>query len=308
VIEVDRSTMPGSGGAAPEPGGGPAVLVTGASKGIGEACVLLLAQRGYHVFAGVRREQDGAALQRAGGATITPLMLDVTDAEQVATAAAQVASATGGRLQALVNNAGVAVAGPLEFLPVGDLRRQLEINVVGQLAVTQAFLPLLRATREATADRRAGRIIFMSSVSGRSSLPFIGAYGASKFALEAAADALRIELLPFGLRVVLVEPGVIATPIWETSAGRAREAIARMPPEARQYYGRDMDAVLDRTSRNMRGLPAGRVADAVLRAMEARRPRSRYIVGSDARARIALESLLPSRLRDWLILQAMKRI
>jgi NAD(P)-dependent dehydrogenase (short-subunit alcohol dehydrogenase family) len=282
-------------------GARPAVLVTGASKGIGEACVLLLAAQGYRVFAGVRREQDGEALQRAGGASITPVLLDVTDPAQIAAAAALVRNASAGGLYGLVNNAGIAVAGPLEFLPPEELRRQLDVNVVGQIAVTQAFLPLLRAARTAGADRRAGRIIFMSSTSGRSSLPFIGPYAASKFALEAAADALRVELRPFGVRVVLVEPGVIMTPIWETSVARAREAIEHMPPEAHRYYGRTMTAVLDRISGSMRGLPPGRVAAVVAGALAAGRPRSRYVVGMDARARIALDALLPTRVRDWLV-------
>jgi NAD(P)-dependent dehydrogenase (short-subunit alcohol dehydrogenase family) len=289
-------------------GAGPAVLVTGASKGIGEACVLLLAARGYRVFAGVRRKQDGEALQRAGGASITPVLLDVTDAAQIAAAAALVRDASAGGLYALVNNAGIAVAGPLEFLPPEELRRQLDVNVVGQIAVTQAFLPLLRAARADGADRRAGRIIFMSSVSGRSSLPFIGPYAASKFALEAAADALRVELRPFGMRVVLVEPGVILTPIWETSAARAREAIEHMPPEAHRYYGRTMTAVLGRIHGSMRGLPPQRVAAVVARALAAGRPRSRYVVGMDARARIALDALVPTRVRDWLVQQVISRM
>jgi NAD(P)-dependent dehydrogenase (short-subunit alcohol dehydrogenase family) len=287
---------------------GPAVLVTGASKGIGEACVLLLAAQGYRVFAGVRKEEDGVALQQRGGASVTPVRLDVTEPAQIAAAVALVRDATAGCLHGLINNAGVAVAGPLEFLPPEELRRQLDINVVGQIAVTQAFLPLLRAAGAAGAERRAGRIIFMSSISGRSSLPFIGAYAASKFALEAAADALRVELRPFGMRVVLVEPGVILTPIWETSAARAREAVEQMPPEAHRYYGRVMNAVLDRTTGSMRGLPPQRVAAVVARALAAGRPRSRYVVGMDARARLALDAVLPTRVRDWLVQQVVSRM
>jgi NAD(P)-dependent dehydrogenase (short-subunit alcohol dehydrogenase family) len=289
------------------------VLVTGASKGIGEACALRLAERGWRVFAGVRRAQDGASLQQravtpeARGA-IVPVLLDVTDVTQLEDAAALVAAETGGRLHALVNNAGIAVAGPLEFLPIDEFRRQLEINVVGQLAVTQAMLPLLRAARQAADDHRAGRIIFMSSVSGRSAVPFVGAYGASKFALEATADALRVELLPYGIRVVLVEPGVIATPIWDTSVERVRENVGRMPPEAHEYYGRTLRGVEKWTTSAMKGLPPQRVAGVVLRALTARRPRARYIVGADARARIALEAVMPTRLRDWLMDQVVRRL
>jgi NAD(P)-dependent dehydrogenase (short-subunit alcohol dehydrogenase family) len=289
------------------------VLVTGASKGIGEACALRLAERGWRVFAGVRRAQDGASLQQRAAtpevrAAIVPVLLDVTDAAQLEDAAALVAAETDGRLHALVNNAGVAVAGPLEFLPIDEFRRQLEINVVGQLAVTQALLPLLRAARRAVDDHRAGRIIFMSSVSGRSAVPFVGAYGASKFALEATADALRVELLPHGIRVVLVEPGVIATPIWDTSVERVRENVGRMPPEAHEYYGRTLRGVEKWTTSAMKGLPPHRVASVVLRALTARRPRARYIVGGDARARIALEAVMPTRLRDWLMDQVVRRL
>src|SRR5690606_23377140 len=202
----------------------PAVLVTGASKGIGAACVARLAADGYHVYAGVRKEADGAALVRASASSVTPVLLDVSDAAMIADAVSLIEQRSGSTaLHAVVNNAGIAVAGPLEFLPLGELRRQLEVNVVGQIAVTQACLPLLR--RAHAADERAGRIVFMSSVSGRSALPFTGAYAASKFALEAAADSLRVELLPFGLRVVLVEPGVITTPIWETSRAVAERML-----------------------------------------------------------------------------------
>jgi NAD(P)-dependent dehydrogenase (short-subunit alcohol dehydrogenase family) len=289
------------------------VLVTGASKGIGEACALRLAERGWRVFAGVRRAQDGAKLQERAAVlavrgAVVPLLLDVTDTAQLAAANSRVHDEAGGELHALVNNAGVAVAGPLEFLPIDEFRRQLEVNVVGQLAVTQAFLPLLRAARRAGDDDRAGRIIFMSSVSGRSAVPFVGAYGASKFALEATADALRVELLPYGIRVVLVEPGVISTPIWDTSLARVRENIERMPPEAQEYYGRVMHGVAKWTTSAMKGLPPRRVANVVLRALTARRPRARYIVGADARGRIALEAVLPTRLRDWLMDQVVRRL
>ena len=173
------------------------VLVTGASRGIGEATVLRLARAGWCVFAGVRRDEDGAALRSAGGA-IVPVRLDVTDEAQIAAAAATIAEHARGELHGVVNNAGIAVAAPLEYLPVQELRRQLEVNVLGQVAVTQALLPMLR--------RAQGRIVFVSSVSGRSALPFTGPYAASKHALEALADAWRVELLPWGLHVALIEP------------------------------------------------------------------------------------------------------
>lgn len=287
----------------------PAVLVTGASKGIGEACTLRLARDGFRVYAGVRREADGAALIGQAGDAVVPILLDVTDAGQIAAAAARVADETGERgLQALVNNAGVAVAGPLEFVPVDELRRQLEINVTGQIAVTQSLLPLLRLARSSTkGDHRAGRIVFMSSVAGRSALPFMGAYAASKFALEAAADALRLELRPFGLTVTLVEPGVIDTPIWKTSRDLADLNLSKMPPALEQYYGRAMNAMRSRIDK-LGGLPPERVAEVVAHALTAPRPRTRYIVGRDARVRILMQDLLPDRVRDWIIAGAVRRL
>jgi NAD(P)-dependent dehydrogenase (short-subunit alcohol dehydrogenase family) len=287
----------------------PAVLVTGASRGIGEACTLRLARDGFRVYAGVRRAEDGSALIRSGGDAVVPLMLDVTDAAQIEEAVARVSQETGGRgLQALVNNAGVAIAGPLEFLPVDELRRQMEINFIGQFAVTQSCLPLLRRSRESSlGDHRAGRIVFMSSIAGRSALPFIGAYAASKHAVEAAADALRLELAPFGLRVSLVEPGVIATPIWETSRQAGQRNIARMPPAAAGYYGRTLAALDRRTARGMGGAPPEKVADAVAHALTARRPRIRYVVGMDARARLAMK-LLPTRLQDWMVVKGVEKL
>jgi len=270
-----------------------AVLVTGAGKGIGRACALKVAQAGHHVFAGVRQARDAGDLAAAGQGRITPVMLDITDEEAVArTARTIAASPFADRLAGIVNNAGVAVAGPLEFLPVSELRRQLEINVIGQMAVTQAMLPLLRRSR--------GRIVFIGSIAGRSALPITGAYSASKFALEALADALRVELLPFGLDVSIVEPGVIATPIWETSIAAAEKVLEQMPPEAFEYYGAVTEGARRRALGGMKGLPPERVADVVLHALFAKKPRTRYLVGRDARARILLQ-LLPDRLRDRII-------
>jgi NAD(P)-dependent dehydrogenase (short-subunit alcohol dehydrogenase family) len=288
----------------------PAVLVTGASKGIGEACALRLARDGFRVYAGVRREEDGEALIRSGGADIVPVILDVTQHEQIAAAVDRIGEETDRRgLPALVNNAGVAVAGPLEFLPIDELRRQLEINFIGQIAVTQACLPLIRRARESTqADHRTGRIVFMSSISGLTALPFTGAYAASKFAMEAAADSMRVELKPFGIHVVVVEPGVITTPIWETARQAGERNIELMGEDARRHYGDLLDALNRRTARGVRGGPPENVAAVVARALTGRRPRARYLVGKDARARLIAHHLLPTRLEDWLILQALKRI
>jgi NAD(P)-dependent dehydrogenase (short-subunit alcohol dehydrogenase family) len=306
-VTVARAPGPGA-----RDGDGPAVLVTGGSKGIGAACVGRLARDGWRVFAGVRTEEAGARLRVELGDAVLPVMLDVTDPALIRAAVSAVEAHTGGRgLDALVNNAGIAIAGPLEFLPIEEFRRQLEVNVTGQIAVTQACLPLLRRARtvaESGGRNPAGRIVFMSSVSGRSALPLLGPYAASKFALEAAADALRVELRPFGIRVVLIEPGVILTPIWDTSLASARRVAERMPAEAYTWYGPSLDGLAAMVESGMRGLPPDAVARVVARALTVRRPRARYVIGRDARARILMQALLPDRVRDRLVAFAMERL
>jgi NAD(P)-dependent dehydrogenase (short-subunit alcohol dehydrogenase family) len=269
-----------------------AVVITGASTGIGEACVKRLAAAGFHVFAGVRKAEDGAALQQATGDRVTPLLLDVTNTEQIAAAQATVATMVGENgLVGLINNAGIAVGGPLEFIPLDKFHHQMAVNVYGALAVTQEFLPLLR--------QATGRIVNMSSISGLAASPFLGPYAASKFALEALSDALRLELRPWGIQVVLVEPGNIATPIWQKGLAFADQLEAKLPPEAQAYYGPIfpfMRAMLTRS----RGTPADAVAQVVEQALTAAQPNARYLVGNDARLRTWIERL-PTRWRDNLI-------
>jgi NAD(P)-dependent dehydrogenase (short-subunit alcohol dehydrogenase family) len=276
-----------------------AILVSGAGKGIGEACALHLAGQGHLVFAGVRKPQDGAQLRERAGERIVPLQLDVTHEAELRTAAEQVADRLGERgLTGLVNNAGIAIACPLEFLPLAELRHQLEVNVVGQVALTQAMLPLLR--------RAHGRIVNIGSVAGRSALPMIGPYAASKHALEALTDSLRVELSPWGLHVAIVEPGVIATPIWQTSLQAADRILQALPPRALEYYGRTIDTLKKRVMTGAgQGLPPARVAEVVSHALFATRPRTRYVVGRDARVRLLLEKL-PDRLRDRLIARRLR--
>jgi NAD(P)-dependent dehydrogenase (short-subunit alcohol dehydrogenase family) len=275
------------------------VLVTGASKGIGRATVLRLSAAGWKVFAGVRRDEDGLAL-RNESAGVVPVRLDVGDDDQIATAVERIASEAGGALGAVVNNAGIAVAGPLEFLPIAELRRQLEVNVVGQIAVTQAVLPLLRSA--------TGRIVFVSSIAGRSAMPFTGAYSASKFALEALADALRVELQPWDIHVSVIEPGVIATPIWETAARAADRILADAPPALQSFYGERLEALRRRAARGMEGLPPDTVAAAVEHALTASPPKTRYVIGRDAHTRLWLERVLPDRARDRVIDWAFRRM
>ncbi|HVB11162.1 MAG TPA: SDR family oxidoreductase [Bacillota bacterium] len=277
------------------------VVVTGASTGIGRACALLLDQKGWMVFAGVRRDMDGDALRKEASAHLRAVRLDVTDPAQVRAVGEEVAAAVGeSGLDGLVNNAGTAVAAPLEFVPPQALLRQFEVNVVGQVAVTQALLPLLRKAR--------GRIVNMGSISGLVSLPFMGPYSASKFALEAITDALRVELAPWGIGVAIVEPGSVATPIWDKSGEAATEMAKGYPPEAQALYG----AVFERLgaavmAEGKRGLPPARVAAAVLHALTAEQPRTRYLVAPGGRGRAtSLLRRLPDRLRDNLVLRKLK--
>jgi NAD(P)-dependent dehydrogenase (short-subunit alcohol dehydrogenase family) len=242
-------------------------LVTGASSGIGRACAVRLSRNGWRVLAGVRREGDAPA-------GTEELLLDVTDPP---------ASLAVNRLDGLVNNAGIAVAGPLEFLDADELRRQLEVNVVGQLRMTQLALPGLREA--------GGRIVNVGSISGRSALPFLGAYAMSKFALEAMTDSLRIELRPWGIHVAIVEPGTIKTPMW------TRER-PDPPPEGLALYGERLAAFRSfALKRSEGGAPAEAVAETVEHALTAERPKARYLVGRDAKLRAGVERL-PNRLRD----------
>jgi NAD(P)-dependent dehydrogenase (short-subunit alcohol dehydrogenase family) len=243
------------------------VLVTGASSGIGQACAVRLSRHGWRVLAGVRREGDAPAGSEE-------VLLDVTEPPS---------SLDVDRLDGLVNNAGIAVAGPLEFLDADELRRQLEVNVVGQLRVTQLAVPALREAR--------GRIVNIGSISGRSALPFLGAYAMSKFALEAMTDSLRVELRPWGIHVAIVEPGTIKTPMW------TRER-PDPPPEGLTLYGDRLAAFRSfALKRSTNGAPAEAVADTVEHALTAERPRARYLVGRDAKLRAGVERL-PNRLRD----------
>jgi NAD(P)-dependent dehydrogenase (short-subunit alcohol dehydrogenase family) len=263
------------------------VLITGASSGIGEASAVRLARAGWRVLAGVRAGADGDRLRAAVGDQLQPVTIDVTEPATIAAAAEALGDEP---LDGLVNNAGTALALPLEFLPLDQLRRQLEVNLVGQVAVTQAFLPNLRSAR--------GRIVNIGSIAGRSSLPFLGAYAASKHALEAVTDALRVELRPFGIVVTIVEPGTIATQIWRKGGESIQQIAAEMPEELGTLYGARMSAFRDAAAAaGRRAEPADEVATVVERALTAERPKARYVVGRDARRR-ALVERLPAGLRD----------
>lgn len=254
------------------------VVVTGASTGIGRACALTLHARGYTVFAGVRRAADGESLEKqAASPRLRPVILDVTKADTIAAAAHEVSEALGERpLHGLVNNAGVAVGGPLEYLAIDELRWQLEVNVVGQLAVTKAFLPRLRASK--------GRIVHIGSIGGRISSPFMGPYCASKFALEALSFSLREELRPWGVQSTVVEPGAVASDIWDKADATTALAEANLPPEALTRYRWGLDAMKRFVLRQRRrAIPAEEVAGIVATALEATQMKARYLAGKEAK-------------------------
>jgi NAD(P)-dependent dehydrogenase (short-subunit alcohol dehydrogenase family) len=272
-------------------------LVTGSSSGIGRATVRRLDQAGWKVFAGVRKEEDAAALREESSARLEPLILDVTDPEAIAAAAERVGAEPGG-LDGLIDNAGNAVAGPLEALPIEDFRRQVELNLIAQVAVTQAMLPAIRTAR--------GRVVMVSSMGGRVALPLTGAYHAAKFGLEAVGDSLRQELAPWGIRVVLIEPGSIDTPIWKSGQEDADDLLERSAPGMGELYG----AMIERYRKVVqdtaeRGIPAEKVAAKIEHALEARRPKARYLIGIDAQVMARLKPLVPTPVFDWMIARAM---
>lgn len=269
-----------------------AVVVTGASSGIGRACALTLARSGFQVFAGVRRDEDARSLAEAATGRLTPLRLDVTDADLIAAAASTVEAAVGRNgIAGLVNNAGVGVAWPLEVVPLDEFRRQFEVNVFGHLAVTQEFLPLIRAA--------TGRIVNVGSVGGRITMPFGGTLSAPRHALVAVNDALRMELSPWGIHVVLIEGGSIATRAVDKLEASAEAVLRHLTAVDRARYAEAYRAAVARAvARTRAGSPPEVVADVVLRAPTDPTPKTRYPVGADTRLLLTLATILPDRLLD----------
>jgi len=273
------------------------VLVTGASTGIGRATALRLDAAGWKVFAGVRREEDAQSLREAGSPNLMPLLLDVTDPEQIAAAAATIGAEPGG-LDGLVNNAGAAMPSPLETMPIEDFRRQIELNLTAHVAVTQALLPAIREAR--------GRVVFISSIGGLIAFPLTGAYHAAKFAIEAVGDTFRQELRPWGIEVAIVEPGSIDTPIWNRGEATADE-IGSRSPQREALYGKAIASyrqVVKATAE--RGIPPEKVAAGIEHALSARRPKTRYLVGIDAKVQARLRHVIPTRVFDAIVARMMK--
>jgi NAD(P)-dependent dehydrogenase (short-subunit alcohol dehydrogenase family) len=268
----------------------PTALVTGASRGIGKGIVEYLAARGWDVIAGVRSSTDGEAVAKLDPQRVSAVILDVTSADDIAALDASLPD----QLDAIVNNAGVAVGGTMETLTTDDWRKQLEINVIGQLAVTRAVLPRLRRSR--------GRIVFISSVNGRLSMPLVGAYAASKFALEAAGDALRMELAPWKIRVSLVEPAQTDTDMWRTADSMVEELESGLSVEHRDLYAKHIAGFKKMIPVSQRlAVPTEKVAVVVEEALTARRPRARYVVGFGPKLQVAVMTKLPTRARDFVL-------
>lgn len=272
-----------------------AVVVTGASSGIGRATALLLDQKGYRVFAGVRKQADAKALAEEASDRLTPITLDVTKERSIKAAKDKIQRAVGkDGLVGLVNNAGVGDGGPVETMDLDVLRNVLEVNLVGQVAVTQAFLPMIR--------KAPGTIVFIASIGGRIASPFMSPYNTSKFAVEALGESLRQELAPWGIDVVVIEPGSIDTPIWSKGAQTIDEQTAKLSPTAKRLYGRQlqrMDEVLTETA--SRGIPPEKVAKAIHTAIREDNPKYRYLVGRDAKIAARLKGTLPDRTFSKLI-------
>jgi len=273
------------------------VLVTGSSTGIGRASVVHLAKLGFNVLAGVRRESDALSIEHDGGSNVKAILLDVTKPEQISTAFDTAQRFCGDQgLAGLVNNAGIVVHGPVEFIPLNDWRRQFEVNVFGQIAVTQMMLPLLRA-RVASAGKGSARIVMISSIAGLISQPILSPYCASKYALEAVSDSLRNELRPQGIQVCLIEPGAIDTPIWNKAEANPEVYPADHP--ARALYGKAIDGITKASQKSAKNaIPAERVARVVGACMTRKRPRTRYPVCLESHVGSAAKGFLPTWIMD----------
>lgn len=271
----------------------PSILVTGASTGIGLACALQLTSAGHQVFAGVRTERDAGRLDDLGASLLRPVLLDITRPDQIDAVAERIAREPGG-LRGVVNNAGVARGGPLEYIPVDAWRDQFEVNVFGQVAVTRAMLPMVREA--------GGRIVFVGSIGGKLATMMMGPYNASKFAIEAIGESLRAELRPWGIHVSVIEPGAVKTEIWEKGRAQADQLERELPPEALTRYAAHVAAIRKGIEMQAKGgVEPAKVAEAIDHALFSLRPKTRYVVGGPARVQSAMVRGLPDTWREAVV-------
>ncbi|HAJ05279.1 MAG TPA: short-chain dehydrogenase/reductase [Chloroflexi bacterium] len=271
------------------------VLITGASTGIGRACALHLDQLGFQVFAGIRKQNDAESLLQSASNRLKPIYLDILKPDMISKASQTIEEEVKNHgLYGLINNAGIVTTGPLEFVPIDSIRTQFEVNVIGQIAVTQSFLHLIRLGQ--------GRIINISSVSGRVASPFLGPYAASKFALEALSDSMRVELKPWNIHVAVIEPGPISTPIWNKSKKVAQTMLSKLPITAKTLYGDKIKSAMNWEKKLNQSMSSPDVVvNAIEHALLSNRPRTRYRIGVNGIVADLLARLASDKIRDWLI-------
>jgi NAD(P)-dependent dehydrogenase (short-subunit alcohol dehydrogenase family) len=275
-----------------------AVLITGTSTGIGKACALYLDRMGYRVYAGVRNQVDGDNLRKDASERLTPVILDVTDENSIVEAAGVIEKEAGVNLFGLINNAGIGRGGALEVTPVVEIRKLMEINVIGLMAVTQAFIPMLRKSK--------GRIINIGSTSSVLAIPGASAYCASKFAVRAITDSLRVELKPFDMKVILVAPGAVESEIWAKGKAYKEEMRKAVKPEIAELYA-PLRRFGDRLNTELKKIPADEVAKIVAHALTSKKPKPYYLVGKDAKG-AARAARFPKGLLDWAILKRIQKL
>ena len=274
------------------------VVITGSSTGIGRACALMLDRNGFRVFAGVRKVADGDALRSAASESLTPVHIDVTEAASIRAMADEVKAEVGDAgLHGLVNNAGTTLPGPIEYLPLDGFRRQLEVNLVGPLAVTQALLPVLR--------RGHGRVVNVTSAAGRAGVPLMSPYVSGKHGLEGLSDVMRLEFRQLGIQVAVIEPGFVGTTMGGKLQRDTEAALSSLPDEGRRRYGPALEKMAEEISQQAAtGSPPEVIADAVLHALTSKKPRTRYPAGAGAKRMLFMRRILPDRQFDRIILRA----
>ena len=274
------------------------IVITGSSTGIGKACALHLDKLGYKIYAGVRKQTDGDSLREEASDTLTPIILDVTDTKSIASTVSIIEKETGGNIFGLINNAGIGRSGVLEAIPVDEIRNVMDVNVIGLMAMTKAMIPMLRKNK--------GRIINIGSTASFLASPGASAYAASKFAVRAITDSLRLELKPFGMSVILVAPGAVESEIWEKGAAYKNEMRKSIKPEIAKLYS-TLIKFGEKLVKEIKKIPAEEVAKSVADALASVKPKPYYIVGKDAKAGVKV-ARLPKSLLDWIFLKRIQKL